>query len=118
MNDPELPSLAEDLMYVKTVFDELAAAWVRSGRPMPPAVSRARGILDSALTCSMSLERQDIEPDAAESSSASIGSDEVAELLGVTPRTVQRRAESLGGKRISGAWVFEKSDIGGVDLDG
>ena len=55
-----MDSLAEDLAYVLTVFDGLVAeALVRFGRPMPPTVVRARGILDSALTCVMSLERQD-----------------------------------------------------------
>jgi hypothetical protein len=76
--------------------------WFRFGRPMPATVARARGILDRALTFAMSLERQGIGSDNAESSPENIGSDEVAELLGVTKRTVQRRAEALGGQRVSG----------------
>jgi hypothetical protein len=104
--------LAEDLAYVRTVFDGLAEALVRFGRPMPRTVARAREILDKALTCAMSLERQAIEPDEEESNSGNIGSSEVAELLGVTARTVQRKAESLGGQRVSGSWVFDKNDIG------
>jgi hypothetical protein len=106
---------AEDIAYVRTVFDGLADFWVRFGRPLPASVSRARGILDrtlTTLTCSMSLQRQEIGSDEEESSSENIGSHEVAELLGVTRRTVQRNAESLGGQRVSGAWVFDRDDIG------
>jgi hypothetical protein len=106
----------EDLAYVRTVFDALAEALVRFGRPMPAAVSRARGILDKALTCSMSLQRQGFGSGDEESCSENIGSSEVAELLGVTRRTVQRNAESLGGKRVSGSWVFDPNDLG-VDHD-
>jgi hypothetical protein len=109
--------LAEDLAYVRTVFDGLVEQWVRFGRPMPAAVSRARGILDRALTCSMSLERQDIGPDSEESDLAKLGTAEVAERLKVTRRTVQRNAEALGGQRVSGSWVFDGNDIG-PDVDG
>jgi hypothetical protein len=103
---------AEELAYVRTVFDGLAEALVRFGRPMPATVVRARGILDRALTCWMSLERQEIGPDDEESDSENIGSSEVAGLLGVTRRTVQRNAESLGGQRVSGSWVFDKNELG------
>jgi hypothetical protein len=103
---------AEDLAYVRTVFDGLAQEWVRFGRPMPATVGRARSILDKALTCWMSLERQEIGSDDEESDSSYIGAREAAELLGVTPRTVQRNAESYGGQLISGSWVFNREDIG------
>lgn len=104
---------AEDLAYVRTVFDGLTDSWVRFGRPLPPSVSRARAILERALTCWMSLERQDTRPDGEESDEENyIGSSEYAELLGVTRRTIQRNAESLGGQRISGSWVFNTEDIG------
>jgi hypothetical protein len=107
-----MDSLAEDLAYVKAVFDGVVAEWVRWGRPTPPTVVRARGILDRALTCVMSLERQEIHADGAESDSGNIGTDEAAELLGVTRRTIQRNAELLGGQRISGAWVFDRDELG------
>jgi HTH domain len=108
----EIPALAEDLAYVRTVFLGLVEAWVRCGNPMPRTAARARAILDKTLTSAMSLQRQEIEPDVEESNTANIGSDELAEQLGVTRRTVQRRAESLGGQQISGAWVFDKERIG------
>src|ERR1700675_3864858 len=107
----EFASLAEDLAYVQTVFGGLAEALVRFGRPMPQTVTRARAILDRALNCAMSLERQGSESDAAESESGNIGSREVADLLKVTPRSVQRNAEALGGQRVSGAWVFDPNEI-------
>jgi hypothetical protein len=107
-----MDQLAEDLAFVGAVFDTLVAEWVRFGRPMPPTVVRARATLDRALTCSMSLERQAIGPDSEESTSENIGTDEVAELLGVTRRTAQRNAESLGGQLVSGTWVFPRSEIG------
>jgi hypothetical protein len=103
---------AEDVAYLKAVFDGLVDAWVRWGRPEPASVSRARGILDRALTSAMSLQRQGIGPNEEESDSGTIGSGEVAELLGVTRRTVQRKAESLGARQVSGAWVFDRDDIG------
>jgi hypothetical protein len=106
---------AEDIAYVRAVFDGLVDAWVRWGRPEPASVSRARGILDrtlTALACAMSLERQEFGSDDAESDSGNIGSGEVAELLGVTRRTVQRNAETLGGQRVSGAWVFKQDELG------
>jgi hypothetical protein len=103
---------AEDLAYARTVFDGLAEAWVRFSRPMPASVGRARSILDKALACVMSLERQGFGADDEESDSENIGSHEVASLLGVTRRTVQRNAETLGGQRVSGSWVFDRNDIG------
>ncbi|MFZ0230543.1 MAG: helix-turn-helix domain-containing protein [Mycobacterium sp.] len=60
----------------------------------------------------MSLQRHGFGPDEEESDSGNIGSGEVAELLGVTRRTVQRNAESLGARQVSGAWVFNRDDIG------
>jgi hypothetical protein len=104
--------LSEDLAYVRTVFDALAQALVRFGRPMPPTVARARGILDKAMSCAMSLERQGIGSDSEESNSENIGSDEAAKLLGVHKRTIQRNAELLGGQRISGTWVFDRDELG------
>ncbi|MFZ0906389.1 MAG: hypothetical protein WAN71_21465, partial [Mycobacterium sp.] len=53
---------AEDLAYVRAVFDGLVDAWVRWGRPEPASVSRARGILDRTLTSAMSLQRQGFGP--------------------------------------------------------
>ena len=106
---------AEDIAYVKAVFDGLVDAWVRWGRPEPASVSRARGILDRTLTTlssAMSLQRQGSRSDEEECDSGTIGSCEVAELLGVTRRTVQRNAESLGARQVSGAWVFDRDDIG------
>ena len=110
MSESEFPSLAADLVYVQTVFDGLVEALVRFGRPMPRTVARARGILQRAVT-SMSLQRQGFEDDDSELESNNIGSDEVAELLGVTRRTVQRNAEALGGQRVSGSWVFDPDEI-------
>jgi hypothetical protein len=103
---------AEDIAYVKAVFDGLVDAWVRWGRPAPPSVSRARAILDRTLTCAMSLERQGFGSDDGQLDSGNMGTDEVAALLGVTRRTVQRNAESLGAQRISGAYVFDRDGIG------
>ena len=103
---------AEDIAFVKAVFDGLVDAWVRWGRPVPASVSRAREILDRALSSAMSLQRQGSRSDEEESDSGTIGSSEVAELLGVTRRTVQRNAESLGARQVSGAWVFDRDDIG------
>ena len=102
----------EELAYVRTVFDGFVEEFVRWGRSAPRSVERAREILSRALTCSTSLQRQEFEPDKEESSSENIGSSEVAAALGVTRRSVQRNAESLGGQRVSGAWVFNRDDIG------
>jgi len=109
--------LAEDFAYVRTVFDELANALVRFGRPMPRSVVRAREILDRALTSAMSLQRRGIGSEEQEYDSSNIGTDEAAELLKVTRRTVQRNAEALGGRQVSGAWVFDREAIG-ANLDG
>jgi hypothetical protein len=103
---------AEELAYVRTVLDGLVEAWVRWGRPVPSSVSRARGILDRALSSAMSLERQEFGSDAGQLNSGNMGTDEVAALLGVTRRTVQRNAEALGARQVSGAWVFDRDDIG------
>jgi hypothetical protein len=103
---------SDELAYVRTVFDGLVDHWLRFGRPLPASVSRARGVLDRAMSSAMSLQRQDFGPDDEESESEKLGSREVAELLGVTRRTVQRNAESLGGQQVSGSWVFDPNDIG------
>jgi len=107
---------AEDIAYARAVFDGLVKEFVRFRGPMPPTVSRARSILDRALTCWISLERHDIGPDGEESVSENIGSHDVAKMLGVTRRTVQRNAESLGGKLISGSWVFDPNNVGVDDV--
>lgn len=79
----ELAGLGEDLAFVATVLDELARSLVRvHRRPMPPAVARARRILDRALNCVTSLERQPIGADRGQSTSEHIGTDEVAERSG------------------------------------
>jgi len=100
----------EDFALVQVVFDDLVKKVC--GYTVPRSVARARGILDRALTCSMSLERQAFESDEEESDPENIGSSEAAKLLGVTRRTVQRNAESLGGQQVSGAWVFPRDEIG------
>lgn len=115
----EAPSAVE-IALVRTVFDELVEAWVRWGRPAPASVSRARAILDRAMSSAMSSERQEGGSGEAEFDSESdsgfdsvnIGSREAAELLKVNRRTVQRRAEALGGQRVSGSWVFDRDEIG------
>jgi hypothetical protein len=104
-------SLSADLAYVRVVLDALAKEWARFGRPLPKAVAPALAILDRA-TWAMSLQRQGFGSDETESDSEKLGSREVAELLGVTRRTVQRRAESMGGQQVSGSWVFDRDDIG------
>ena len=104
--------LAEDFAFARVVLDGLVDEFVRWGRPMPQTVTRARGILDRAMNCVMSLERHNSESDSEESNSENIGSDEAAKLLGVHKRTIQRKAESLGGQRISGAWVFDRDELG------
>jgi hypothetical protein len=110
--EPDGSALAEDIAYVRAVFDGLTDSWVRFGRPLPPAVVRARAILERTLTCVMSLERQDFGSDEEDFSSENIGSAEAAKMLGVTRRTVQRNAESLGGQQVSGSWVFPRDEIG------
>jgi hypothetical protein len=116
---------AEDVAYLKAVFDGLVDAWVRWGRPEPASVSRARGILDRALTtltCALSADGQgsDCRGEELESSEDVIGTAELAELYGVTRRTAQRRAEAMGAQRVSGAYVLRKDDLAdiGADLDG
>jgi hypothetical protein len=111
-------SFAEDLAFVRVVLDGLAERLVRFGPSLPPAVARAQRILDRALTSAMSLQRQGFEPDDEELNPENIGSSEVAELLGVTRRTVQRNAEELGGQRVSGSWVFDRSHVEGTNVDG
>jgi hypothetical protein len=105
---------AKEIAYVQTVLDALAEALVRFGRPMPPTVIRARGILDRALTCAVSPRGQDLGDDAAESLQDNlIGSREAAKLLGCTRRTIARNGAALGGRRVSGTgdWVFNKTSI-------
>lgn len=79
---------------------------------------RARGILDKAVNCAMSLERQAFEADGEESKPENIGSREAAALLGVSSRTVERNAEARGGRQVSGIWVFDRDEIGVVNRDG
>jgi hypothetical protein len=100
----------EDFALVQFIFDDLVKKVC--GYTVPRSVARARGILDRAMTCSESLQRQGFELDEEESDSENIGSSEVAELLGVTRRTVQRNAETLGGRQVSGSWVFNKDEVG------
>ena len=97
---------AEDLAYVRVVFDGLVNELVRWQRPMPRSVARARAILDRALSCAMSLERKQIGPDDEELSSENIiGTDEAAKLLGEHPELSELLrllflAWSLGHRRL------------------
>jgi hypothetical protein len=102
---------AEDIAYARAVFDGLVDAWVRSGRPLPRTVPKARLILDKALTVSLQRHQGDCGSGELESSENAIGTAEIAELYGVTRRTAQRRAEAMGAQRVSGAYVFRKDDL-------
>jgi transcriptional regulator with GAF, ATPase, and Fis domain len=102
----------EEIALVSTVLDELLAAWVRFGRPAPAAAVRAQGLLLRALTSAVSQSRQSERAGLRElSEENTIGAREAAELLGCNRRTVQRRAEALGGQRIAGRFVFDRNDI-------
>jgi hypothetical protein len=101
----------DEIEYARTVFDALTDVLVRSGRPIPPTVKRAREILARTYVFVASLQRQHTE-EGCDAGSENVGTDEVAELLGVTRRTVQRNAESLGGQRISGVWTFPRTELG------
>jgi len=103
---------AEDLAFCAAVLDGLTQEWVRFGRPLPRTVPQAREILDRALKCAMSLERQQIQPMEEDLSENIIGSSEVAELLGVSRRTAQRRGKELGVPQISGSFVFDRNELG------
>lgn len=45
--------------------------------------------------------------------SPTIGVAEMAALLGVSPRHVRRIADTLGGRRVSGTWVFNRATAEG-----
>lgn len=64
------------------------------------AVARARQMLAST------------DPDAATfETSAEVGAAQAAFLLGLSTRTVQRLAADLGGRQVSGRWIFARHEL-------
>ena len=111
MMEPEDISAAEGLSFAATVFDALMDAWVRSGRPLPRTVPKARGFLEDAITSAISLERKQSGVAEEELSSGNLGSDELARIHGVSRRTIHMNAEAYGGRKVSGAWVFPAGNL-------
>lgn len=82
-------------------------------RTRPDPASRAiEAMLRHAADAHLSASGRSIgslEPTAGEFNS--IGTQQAAKRLGVTERTVRRRATTLGGTNIGGAWVFDSAEI-------
>lgn len=102
---------AEELAFARIVLGDLAK---ERGVycPLPPSVPRACRYVDKAVALLLSLERQANGADTTELYSVGIGTQEVAEILQVTPRTAQRKAKALGATKVSGTWIFDRSEIG------
>ncbi|MGV0050796.1 hypothetical protein ACRU43_16365 [Mycobacterium colombiense] len=83
-----------------------------TGEPIPRWLNDHYARLDFLVR--MSPPRHDeaeIDDVAAQSKHDLIGADEAAEILGCTPRTVQRQGTTLGGQQIGSTWVFDRATI-------
>lgn len=84
-----------------------------AGRPVPAPVlallrrletiHRTTGVESSTRQCAGGRV-PDLEHDY-------IGTGHAAELLGVDHRTIQRRAQELGGRKVNGRWLFPRAEI-------
>ena len=108
--------IARDRAEVRAVLhavDEYRRACGRSGRPIPPPLTALHSRLEMAYRTNTvesptrhggGVEMTDLEHDW-------IGTGAAAELLGVEHRTVQRRAQQLGGRKVNGRWLFHRKEI-------
>jgi hypothetical protein len=111
-------------LYVMTLDDEqtraayyVAAEVIRSrqrlGQPVPAWLRKHYALLDTAVRVSPTRQAVAENGDCATQSAHGeiIGTREVAEMLGLTRRQVQRQAGQLGGARVCGRLLFPRADI-------
>jgi hypothetical protein len=114
-----MDGLSGDLAFVNAVLDGVVEALVRRGVQTPRTVPRARAILDRAIAAAaMSQLGQSDSGDASGLDEDDlIGPSEAAKLTGYDRKTLQRRPEDFGGRRVAGRLVFSRNELEGV-LDG
>ncbi|WP_155726758.1 helix-turn-helix domain-containing protein [Mycobacterium avium] len=84
----------------------------KTGEPIPRWLNDHYARLDFLVRMSPPRHyKTEIDYGAAQSENDLIGADEAAEILGCTPRTVQRQGTTLSGQQIGGTWVFDRATI-------
>jgi hypothetical protein len=102
----------DDLRAAYYVASEVIRTRRRTGQPIPDWLRKHYTLLDAAMR--VSPTRQPVVENGApdqHSRDDIIGSREVAAMLNLTERQVQRRAAQLGGTRVCGRLLFLRADI-------
>ncbi len=96
---------------VKTAYWCLATMLQSRRRDVPRPVSDLFDRLDFAFQ-RMSQPRHDVGAGAGDTGTSKwIGAAEVAELLGISARTVQRNYRAMGGELVSSVLVFDRAAV-------
>lgn len=97
---------------IRTAYYVVATMIRARRRDVPDSVADLFDRLDTEFH-RMSQPRHEISQDAGDprKSSRWIGTSEAAALLGLHDRTIQRRAEKLGGEVVSGVLVFDRATV-------
>jgi len=96
------------------IVSELIRSRQRTGQPIPDWMRRHYALLDTEIRDASRTRHPLVENGAVGAQSQHedvIGTREVAEMLNVTPRQVQRQAGQLGGARVCGRLLFIRADI-------
>jgi hypothetical protein len=106
--------LGDDLRAAYYVTTEVVRSRQRSGVPIPDWMKRHYALLNTAILDESRMRHPIVENGPAGTQSAHgeiIGTCEVAAMLNLTPRQVQRQAGHLGGVRVCGRLLFMRADI-------
>lgn len=90
--------------------NELIDRRARAGIPVPSWMARLAGHLNLAALVSDVGHETISDPTALETQDL-IGSVRAAELLGISPRQLQRIATDLDGQKVCGRWAFQESIV-------
>jgi len=85
---------------------------------IPPSLRAAVRRLPAAIAATETAERMSVpgpmfraDPGNYYQDETPIDATEAAQLLGINPRSVRRRAVELGGRKVAGRWMFHPATI-------
>lgn len=85
---------------------------------IPPSLRSAVRRLPAAIAAAETAERMSVpgpvfrvDPGNYYQDETPIDATEAAQLLGINPRSVRRRAVELGGRKVAGRWMFHPATI-------
>ena len=100
----------EETSWARAAVVETMIRRQRTGEPVPQQFSGLLRRLDDILTSKAGSADGPSDADGA-SQLDLIGTAEAAAIIGTSEEWVRRIAKGLGGRRVGGQWVFQRSDV-------